>query len=136
MNETESAVEQVLAYLENRQYHALRQYLENEEAADVAGWFLEIPREYFLLLFRILPKELAAEVFVELEPDVQETLLKAFSDEELGQVVERLFVDDTVELIEECRQTSYTGSSPILHRKSGVPSTRCCNIPETAQAAV
>lgn len=101
MNETESAVEQVLSYLENRQYHALRQYLENEEAADVAGWFLEIPREYFLLLFRILPKELAAEVFVELEPDVQETLLKAFSDEELGQVVERLFVDDTVELIEE-----------------------------------
>ena len=60
MNETESAVEQVLSYLENRQYHALRQYLENEEAADVAGWFLEIPREYFLLLFRILPKELAA----------------------------------------------------------------------------
>ena len=101
MNETESAVEQVLSYLENRQYHELRQYLENEEAADVAGWFLEIPREYFLLLFRILPKELAAEVFVELEPDVQETLLRAFSDEELGQVVERLFVDDTVELIEE-----------------------------------
>ena len=101
MNETESAVEQVLSYLENRQYHALRQYLENEEAADVAGWFLEIPREYSLLLFRILPKELAAEVFVELEPDVQERLLKAFSDEELGQVVERLFVDDTVELIEE-----------------------------------
>ena len=101
MNETESAVEQVLSYLENRQYHELRHYLENEEAADVAGWFLEIPREYFLLLFRILPKELAAEVFVELEPDVQETLLRAFSDEELGQVVERLFVDDTVELIEE-----------------------------------
>ncbi len=94
-------VEQVLSYLEARDYHALRRYLENEEAADVAGWFLEIPSEYFLVLFRLLPKELAAEVFVELEPDVQEALLRAFSDEELGQVVERLFVDDTVELIEE-----------------------------------
>ena len=94
-------VEQVLEYLESRDYHALRRFLENEEAADVAAWFLEIPTEYFLVLFRILPKELAAEVFVELEPDVQEALLRAFSDEELGQVVERLFVDDTVELIEE-----------------------------------
>ena len=94
-------VEQVLSCLEARDYHALRRYLENEEAADVAGWFLEIPSEYFLVLFRLLPKELAAEVFVELEPDVQEALLRAFSDEELGQVVERLFVDDTVELIEE-----------------------------------
>lgn len=94
-------VEQVLSCLEARDYHALRRYLENEEAADVAGWFLEIPSEYFLVLFRLLPKELAAEVFVELESDVQEALLRAFSDEELGQVVERLFVDDTVELIEE-----------------------------------
>ena len=94
-------VEQVLEYLERRDYHALRRFLENEEAADVAAWFLEIPTAYFLVLFRILPKELAAEVFVELEPDVQEALLRAFSDEELGQVVERLFVDDTVELIEE-----------------------------------
>lgn len=94
-------IDLVLTYLENREYHALRQYLENQEAADVASWFLEIPREYFLLLFRILPKDLAAEVFVELESDVQKTLLEAFSDEELSQVVERLFVDDTVDLIEE-----------------------------------
>ena len=52
-------------------------------------------------MFRLLPKELAAEVFVEMEPEEQEVLIKSFSDTELREVLEELYVDDTVDLIEE-----------------------------------
>lgn len=129
-------IETVLQYLEKQEYHALRRYVECKEAADVAGWFLEIPRSYFLLFFRLLPKELAADVFVELEPDVQQTLLEAFSDEELGQVVERLFVDDTVDLIEEM-------PANVVHRiianaapENEISSMCFCNIPKTVREVV
>ena len=53
------------------------------------------------LLFRLLPKELAAETFVEMEPDAQELLIRGFSDSELKEVIDELYVDDAVDIVEE-----------------------------------
>ena len=60
-----------------------------------------MPEEKLPLLFRLLPKELAAETFVEMEPEAQELLIRGFSDHELKEVVDELYVDDAVDIVEE-----------------------------------
>ena len=68
---------------------------------DIAAVFEELQDEKMPILFRILPKELAAETFVEMDEETQEFLIHGFSDSELKEVVDELFVDDAVDLIEE-----------------------------------
>ena len=63
--------------------------------------FNELDDEKKLIVYRVLSKEKAAEVFAELDPDVQEKLINGFSDKELKNVINELFMDDTVDLIEE-----------------------------------
>ena len=91
----------VLAMMEQKQFAALRDWLCEFPAADIAELFLDVPEEKEPLLFRILPKEFAAEVFVDMDTDAQERLLFAFSDRELGEVLSELYLDDTVDIIEE-----------------------------------
>ncbi len=71
----------------------------------MAAIFEELPTEQRLLLFRLLPKEEAAETFVELNGDTQEALITAFSDTELQEVIDELYLDDTVDIIEEMPAT-------------------------------
>ena len=69
--------------------------------ADVAELFEDLPREKMALVFRLLPKELAAESFSYMDPDEQSVLVEAFSEKELHDVVNELYVDDMVDIIEE-----------------------------------
>lgn len=93
--------EQILELLENKQYIQLKELIEHLEPADIAITFEELPERLRPLLFRLLPKETAAEVFVELDSDMQEALITGFSDSELKEVVDELYVDDAVDIIEE-----------------------------------
>ena len=87
--------------LEERKYSTLKDILVTMNPADVAGVFEDLADERLPRLFRLLPKELAAETFVEMEPEQQELLIRGFSDAELRAVVEELYVDDAVDLVEE-----------------------------------
>ena len=69
--------------------------------ADIAAVFAGVEPDKLPLLFRLLPKELAAESFVEMESEEQETLIKGISDSELRQVMDELYVDDAVDIVEE-----------------------------------
>ena len=93
--------EELLTLLEQKKYYQLKEYLSHMEPADIAISFSDLPERYHPLLFRLLPKELAAEVFVELDSDMQEDLIAGFSDSELKEVVDELYVDDAVDIIEE-----------------------------------
>ena len=93
--------EETLLFLEKKDYKGLRDYLSQFNPADIAILLSEIPEENLILVFRLLPKELAAETFVEMDADEQAFLLKAFSDKEIRDVVEELYIDDTVDIIEE-----------------------------------
>lgn len=84
-----------------KQYAALRDLLTELEPADIADLFEDLPEEMLPLLFRLLPKEPAAELFVELEPDVQEMLIRGFSNTELKEVLDELYLDDAVDIVEE-----------------------------------
>lgn len=87
--------------LEQKKYASLRDILTEMHPADVATMFDELEKRQISLLFRLLPKELAAETFVELDPDNQEALIKAFSDNELREVLDEMYLDDAVDLVEE-----------------------------------
>ncbi|MDF3002681.1 MAG: mgtE [Bacillota bacterium] len=87
--------------LEERKYATLRDILVTMNASDIATTFDEIPHDQLPRLFRLLPKELAAETFVEMEPEAQELLIRGFSDNELKEVVDELYVDDAVDIVEE-----------------------------------
>ena len=91
----------VMQMMERKQFAQLREALLDFPAADIAELFDEIPEGREPLLFRILPKEFAAEVFVDMSSDTQTRLLLSFSDRELGEVLSELYMDDTVDIIEE-----------------------------------
>ncbi|MBO5323627.1 MAG: magnesium transporter [Oscillospiraceae bacterium] len=87
--------------LEEKKYTALRDILLVMNPNDIAQLLDQIQPESIPLLFRLLPKEQAAETFVEMEPDAQELLIRSFSDNELKEIVDELYVDDAADLVEE-----------------------------------
>ena len=91
----------LLAMLEEKKYATLRDILVTMNPSDVAGLFRGLEEKQIPLMFRLLPKEQAAETFVEMEPDDQELLIQGFSDNELKEVLDELYVDDAADLVEE-----------------------------------
>lgn len=101
MEESKLELEYVMELLEQRKYAELRDMLKGQNPIDVAQLLGEVPDEKLLLLYRMLPKEDAAEVFSEMEHDEQETLIRAFNDREIREVIEEMYVDDAVDMLEE-----------------------------------
>ena len=92
----------LLDLVERRQLRQLRQELDSMNEVDIASFLDELAPELMLLVFRLLPKEMAAEVFAYLEDsDDQERLINALSDKELREVLNELYLDDTVDIIED-----------------------------------
>ncbi|WP_295587035.1 magnesium transporter [uncultured Oscillibacter sp.] len=98
--EREELLEKIEDLLSRKQYAPLRDLLLPMEAADIAALCGDL-EEKVPLVFRLLPKELAAEVFVELDSDQQELLIQSFSNTELKEVLDELYLDDTVDIVEE-----------------------------------
>lgn len=94
-------LETVAELLEEKKFAQTREILCEMNPADIGELFNELDEKQFMLAFRLLPKEMAAEVFVELDPDLQEQLIVGFSDNELREVLDELFLDDAVDLVEE-----------------------------------
>ena len=97
--------ENVFDLIENKRFLELKQILSEMQPADIAEIFEDANPKDIPVIFRILPKELAAEVFVNLDSDMQQLLIDAFSDKELREVIDELFMDDTVDIIEEMPAT-------------------------------
>ncbi len=95
-------LEQVETLLTERRFSMLRSLVIDMEPADIGALMEDMDKEeQRLLFFRLLPKELAAEAFVEVDGDVQEDLIRAFSGSEISAVMDELYVDDAVDMIEE-----------------------------------
>ncbi len=91
----------ILQMLENKKYTALRDVLSTMNPADIAEIFTELEPREIPLLFRLLPKEMAADAFSEMEVEAQEVLIQGFSDNELKILLDELYADDAAELVEE-----------------------------------
>ena len=86
---------------EEKKYASLRDLMQTLYPADIAAILSDMPERLMPAIFRLLPKDLAAETFVEMESDVKETLIRSFSDTELKAVIDEMYMDDAVDLIEE-----------------------------------
>ncbi len=91
----------VIKLLEQRKFAELKTIMTEMNPADIASIFEEAEEKDIPLIFRLLPKELAYETFSYLDSDMQEQLILAFSDKEIRDLVDELFLDDTVDIIEE-----------------------------------
>ena len=94
-------LEKVKELSELKNYIELKKYLATLEPADIAIFISELSKEEIVIVFRLLHKPVAAEVFVELDTDIQEDLINIFTEKELKEVLDELFLDDTADLIEE-----------------------------------
>ena len=101
-NNTIAVLRQMLASLDDaKKYQSLRDVMSTMNAPDLAAVFEDLPEEKMPVLFRLCPKDLAADVFAELSPETQEALIRGLTDRELKSVVEELCVDDATDLVEE-----------------------------------
>ncbi len=91
----------LLKMLEGKKYATARDILSTMNPIDIAAIFESLQEGQLPLAFRLLPKELAAQVFVEMDPEEQELLIRGFSDNELKEVLQELYVDDAADLVEE-----------------------------------
>ena len=92
----------ILELIAEKKYGKLRSILSEMNPADIAQILNEdTSKEQLPVIYRILPKELAAEVFAYMDSDMQQLIIETFSDAELREVVDELFLDDTVDIIDE-----------------------------------
>lgn len=100
-NYLEDDLEKIKELYKEKKFTQLKALLADTNEADVAAIFEEMDEKALPVLYRLLGKEEAAEVFARMDHDIQETLVNALTDKELQQVLDELFLDDTVDMIEE-----------------------------------
>ena len=107
--------QEILELLAEKKYSAVKQLIGQMEEADLAKLFEELENEedadQFNRLFRLLPKETAAEVFSYMEPEIQEKIVRTLTDTELQHILDDLFMDDYVDLVDELA----VGRCGVLH---------------------
>lgn len=95
------SVDDLNRLLDEKQYRQLREKINDLNEADIAEYLEELPEEKRLLVFRMLQKDVASDVFAFLPVDIQEIIINSITDTELGNIVEDLYVDDAVDMLEE-----------------------------------
>ena len=95
------SMEELMDLLFTRQFRKLKDILTEMNEVDIATFIEELDSEKTVVVFLILPKELASDVFACLEVDMQEHIINSITDYELGTIVDDLFVDDAVDMLEE-----------------------------------
>ena len=97
----ENIVEEIKNLIENKKINKLHEFLENINSADLPSIFEEFEEDKIIMIYRLLSKGKAAEVFVELDSDAQENLINYLTDSEIKNVMNEIYMDDAVDLIEE-----------------------------------
>ena len=99
--DNERVHELLIELLESKKYRELKKELCDMNEVDIATFMEELDNEKSLIVFRMLPKELATEVFACLEVEQQESIIDSINDTELKYIIEDLYVDDAVDMLEE-----------------------------------
>ncbi len=100
-NNVLSMTETIRTLIQEKKYSVVKEVLTTLRPVDIAYLFEEMAEDRIPILFRLLPKETAADAFVEMDEEMQELLIRDFSDTELKEIVDELYIDDAVDIIEE-----------------------------------
>lgn len=98
-------MEQLQNYVKSKEFFKAREILKDMNAVDIAAYLGEIDDKDMLILFRLLPKDQSVDVFSYMQVEEQEYIINSITDKEIGNIVEELFLDDTVDIIEELPAT-------------------------------
>ena len=94
-------LEKILKMLEEREFKELKEELSGMYPVDIAALLEEVDKRQIVLIFRLLAKEEAAETFTYMDSDTREFLINALTDSELEEVMDEMYLDDTVDVLEE-----------------------------------
>ena len=94
-------MEEIVELLEHNRLAELKEILIKENPIDIAEVFEEFPKEKDLIIFKLLPKDFSSEVFSYLSPEKQQEVIENITDEEIKFIMEDMYLDDTVDFIEE-----------------------------------
>ena len=97
--EQKLTADQIIKFLEERNFKELKEELENLHPVDLVDAMEELDKKQRMLVFRLLSKEEAAEVFTDMNSDMREELLEALTDSELKEIMDEMYVDDTVDVL-------------------------------------
>ncbi len=97
----ETIFEELNALLSEKKYHKLKALLAESNYIDVADFITELPRESALAVFRLLNKDDAAEIFSNIEPEIQEYIIGVITDQEIYEILDDMYIDDAVDMISE-----------------------------------
>jgi len=97
----EKRIEEMTTLLEEKKMKQLQIMLEDNDEFDVAEFLSMLPEQQMAMVFRMLSKEQGAAVFAELESEEQEYIINSITDTELGSILDELYLDDTVDMMEE-----------------------------------
>lgn len=111
--------------LQERRYKSVKDVLDVMNAVDIASLLGEFDDKELALAFRLIPKEKAADVFANMESSLQSVLVEVLSEKELKEILDDLYMDDTVDLLEELPANLVPGFLMPAARRNGKPSTNC-----------
>lgn len=94
-------MEEIVELLEQNKLAELKEILINENPIDIADVFEDFPKEKYLIIFKLLPKDFSSEVFSYLSPEKQQEVIENITDDEIKFIVDDMYLDDTVDFIEE-----------------------------------
>ena len=94
-------IDELNQLLETKQFHKLHETIADTNEMDVAAFMEQLSPLQQITCYRTLPKDQASDVFAELEPETQQNIISAITDQEIGPIIEDLFVDDAVDMLEE-----------------------------------
>lgn len=97
--------DELVIMIEEKRFSGFKSIVERLPAVDIAELFNQIPKKYYAVFYRLLPKEIAAEAFVEMDHELKEHIINSFTDSELSDMLDELYLDDTVDIIEEMPAT-------------------------------
>lgn len=93
--------EKIISLVDQGKYVDARKEIVKLKVVDTAGLFEEIDQQKLLIIFRILPKDLSSEVFTYMSSELQRYVIESITDEEVIRIIEELFLDDTIDFLEE-----------------------------------
>ena len=127
-------VKNITELLNAKKYAQIKKELNEMNSVDLAELLEQFPQESMVVLFRLIAKETAAEVFTNMNTEMQQALISTFTEKELKDIFEDMFMDDTVDILEEMpANVSEFSTSPI--KKPVRASMSCFSIRRTAPAA-
>lgn len=128
--------EEILQYLEERNYKELKEKLESMHPVDIAQILEEVTEKQVALVFRLLAKEEAAETFSYMNNDMRENLIGALTDSELEEVIEEMYLDDTVDVLEELPANVVDRILMVTDEETRIQINTLLNYPEDSAGSI